>query len=371
MKQIKGVALNINGHIIGKVALKNRIFKSNEFLVCEKIPKYLNGVKALIMPVKPEAKLNIPIFVSDDINLLNDGDIVSILPDGFCNVLWEITSPHNALYLTDVCNSKCIMCPQPMTSSSRNYYQDNAELIDLIDFKKTEIIGITGGEPTLNIDKFSEILNLIRKKSKHIPIHVLTNGRQFENIENLNKVLSVRSGGITYGIPLYSSIAEEHDYIVGADGAFNQTINALYNLAKNKQMIEIRIVVLRQNYSILKNIVDFIYRNMPFVTNVAIMSAEYTGLAETNYNEVFVDPIEYKTELYEAIKQLHRYNIKTAVYNTPLCLLDKRIWDFSADSISTWKKTYTNKCIDCSVKDRCGGVFATSFTHSENIFAIS
>lgn len=59
------------------------------------------------------------------------------------------------------------------------------------------------------------------------------------------------------------------------------------------------------------------------------------------------------------------------VYNTPLCLVDKRIDKYCRDSISTWKKTYLPQCDNCSVKDVCSGVFETSFRHSDNIKPMS
>ncbi len=103
---------------------------------------------------------------------------------------------------------------------------------------------------------------------------------------------------------MYSDIPEEHDFIVGCKGAFKQTIQGLYNLAKYRQKIEIRIVILRQNYKNLKNIAEYIYRNLPFVTHIAFMALEYHGNAEKIIKQISIDPIEYKEELYLAVKVL-------------------------------------------------------------------
>jgi len=101
------------------------------------------------------------------------------------------------------------------------------------------------------------------------------------------------------------------------------------------------------------------------------MGMEYRANAEKNFDEVFIDPIDYKEYLLNAIRQFVRYDIVTSVYNIPLCLLDKRVWNFATDSISDWKKTYTDNCDGCRVKDKCSGVFATSITQSKNIHKVN
>lgn len=370
MKKIKGESYNINENIIGKITYKNDLLKTGKVLVTNKIPKILLGINALILTKFPKHLPNIPVFVSTDTDLF-ENDIVNITSDGNCNVIWEANATHNGIFVTDACNSKCIMCPQPMPEKPKNYFQDNIKLVKLLDKKTVSSIGITGGEPTLNIKELALILDAINKKFKNLPIQILTNGRTFADSEKLNSLLNVGNNNITYGIPLYSDIEDEHDYIVGCKGAFNETIMGVYNLAKAKQKVEIRIVVMKQNYKKLADIAEFIYRNIPFVVHVAIMTMEYTGLAKENFDAVFIDPLNYKQELFNAVRQFVRYDIPVSVYNTPLCLLDERIWDFSADSISDWKKTYIPTCEDCGKKNNCCGVFSTSFTQSENISKIS
>lgn len=166
-------------------------------------------------------------------------------------------------------------------------------------------------------------------------MHILTNGRNFEDINLVKNLSNIKHIDISYGIPLYSDLAEEHDFITGSKGSFQQTIKGLYNLAQYKQKIEIRIVILKQNYRKLKDIAEYIYRNLPFVTHIALMGMEYHGRAETNYEDINIDPYDYREELYEAVRQFVRYNITADVYNIPLCLADSRIEEFCRDSISS------------------------------------
>ncbi|MCD8377721.1 MAG: His-Xaa-Ser system radical SAM maturase HxsC [Candidatus Gastranaerophilales bacterium] len=309
-------------------------------------------------------KTSIPQFVSDIFP--DENTIVNITSDGNCNELWNSKSKHNALYLTDRCNSRCIMCPQPDNKNS--YYDICSAVIDTLTPAELDYTGITGGEPTLDMEILLNLINKISQKSKTKPfVHILTNGRKLADIENVQKLAEIKNCDITFGIPLYSPVSEEHDFITGVRGSFCQTIKGLYNLAKYRQKIELRVVILRQNYKNLSDLVEFIYRNLPFTVNIAFMGTEYHGRAEENYELVGIDPNEYRVELFNAIRECIRRDMNTGIYNLPYCLVDERIEDYCRDSISDWEKTYLPQCENCSKKTSCSGVFSTSFIHSENI----
>ena len=366
MKKFKGTSKNIKQSIIGKFVLKNNPFIKNKILYCTKLPIIKYGIIAYITSNNVNLDTDLPVLkIENPIEKFNNNDILKLSSDGECSILWESNEIHNALYVTDICNSRCIMCPQVENGKSR--FEECFKILDNVDLSKYEYIGITGGEPTLEFDKLVSLLDVITRKAPNCNIHILTNGRAFSKLENVKKIISLNNKNISFGIPLYSDISEEHDYIVGIRGAFNETIRGLYNLAKYKQKIEIRTVIMKQNYKKLKDIAEYIYRNLPFITHVALMTMEYHGNAETNYELISIDPSCYKEELYLAVKEFVRYNIIVDVYNTPLCLVDNRIQDFCRDSISTWKKTYLSQCNDCTKKEICSGVFETSFVHSSNI----
>lgn len=59
--------------------------------------------------------------------------------------------------------------------------------------------------------------------------------------------------------------------------------------------------------------------------------------------------------------------MNVSIYNLPLCLLEEPIRRFARDSISAWKKNYLEQCDQCTVKEKCGGVFDTSAVQSRNI----
>ena len=99
------------------------------------------------------------------------------------------------------------------------------------------------------------------------------------------------------GIPLYSDIDVKHDYVVQAKGAFDETILGLYNLARCEVPIEIRVVVHKQTYRRLPQLAEFIYRNLPFASHVALMGMEMFGYVHLNLDTLWIDPFDYQREL--------------------------------------------------------------------------
>ena len=162
------------------------------------------------------------------------------------------------------------------------------------------------------------------------------------------------------GIPLYAPEPGLHDFIVQADGAFEETVHGILNLATLEQCIELRVVIQKHTVPALPELAIFIARNLPFVDQVALMGLEMTGLARPNSAEVWIDPADYQAELTDATFTLAAAGLVTKIFNHQLCVLDKRLWPFTVRSISDWKNDYLAICEDCSVRDACGGVFATS-----------
>lgn len=96
------------------------------------------------------------------LNEFNEGDVVLINKQGEIVFLYEIKSMHNAIFATERCNHRCIMCPQPPVAEEEDKTPFNLKLISLID-KNTVEVGITGGEPTLIGDKLFELIRQIQK----------------------------------------------------------------------------------------------------------------------------------------------------------------------------------------------------------------
>ena len=231
-------------------------------------------------------------------------------------------------------------------------------------------IGITGGEPTVFPDVVVELLTRVHDIYPDIPVSFLTNGRAFKNMKLVEKITSIGHSKLLFCIPLYAANYEQHDYIVGSNGAFGDTIKGIFNLFRMRQLVEIRTVLFSKTIGNIKLLADYISRNLPFVRHVAIMGMEYSGYAAKNSEEFWIDPFDYKDTLDSAVLSLHRRGMMTSIYNIPLCLLTEHVRFLARDSISAWKKTYPVSCNTCSVKEQCCGIFETSINISEHIIPL-
>jgi len=291
------------------------------------------------------------------LHYLDDGDVVSLDPNGFVRVLYRRASRQNFILVTEQCNSLCLMCSQPpKTIDDSHRLAEHLRLIDLID-PATGELGITGGEPTLFRDGF---LRLVARCSERLPgtaLHVLTNGRLFFYRRFAEKLGAIHHPDLVLGIPLYSDLDASHDHIVQAPGAFEQTVIGLHHLDACDVRVEIRVVLHALSIPRLAKLATFIARNFPFANHVALMGLEMFGLVHKNLNELWIDPADYQRELMEATEILRNAGLRVSIYNHQLCVLDPRLWPLARKSISDWKNVYLPECNGCDAIDRCGGFF--------------
>jgi len=297
---------------------------------------------------------------NEHLEKLRDGDIILIEPDGRINRLYEIGANDNAILATERCNCRCIMCPQPPRNDKPGLNELNIKLISLLDRDRTRSFCITGGEPTLLGDDFISLIAECKKHLPKTPLAVLTNGKAFKDFEFTRKLVEVGHPDLILCVALYADNDSGHDEIVGIPGSFFETVKGITNLALFGQKIEIRIVICSKNYKRLPQFSEFIYRNFPFSVHIAFMGMEITGLAQKNYEQVWVDPVDYMPYLEKAIQILERGHMNVSIYNHQLCILPRSIWRYSRKSISTWKNEHLEICKSCSVLDNCGGFFSTS-----------
>lgn len=354
---------NINNIEIFKITRKNEcfeIFNNNVIKVYEgRVPRVIHSNFITDTNAKSiffKGVSNVPKTLLDD---LEDNDIISVNDNGKIKILWKNNSNNNVLFLTDACNSKCIMCPQKYIEKPEYYYNIADKVIKLIK-NKPEYICITGGEPTILKDKYIHVLKKIKMLFPEVSLLILTNGKNFSDFDFVKNAIINTPNNTIYGIPIYSANSKLHDYIVGSAGSFQKTILGIYNLYKFRQLIEIRVVISKINYKDLNNIAHFIYWNFPFVEHVTFMGLETHGIASKNLDDIWIEPMEYIKILDEAIYYLHIRKINVSIYNLPLCLLNDNLQKFARDSISSWKKVFLNECEYCKMKEHCSGFFSTS-----------
>lgn len=296
----------------------------------------------------------------DELPCLDDGDIIRY--DGkekTLEIIFQIQSGTNTLYVTNACNSRCLFCPQPSTLDNGTLYNDCIELIKLV-ADAGAIVNVSGGEPTLSRERFIRLLSFSADKWPSTKLFVLTNGRLLKDCSYVEEIFVVRNQEtIGFGIPLYSDSSVGHDAIVGVNGAFGQTIQGLFNLALKHAEIEIRFVISKMNYKRLPKLVEFIGRNIPFVTRIAVMGLEPMGYCRENWDRFWIDPENYVETLVEAASEAMNYNITMFLYNMQLCCLPKELHGIAFASISEWKRVYVHECNACPMRCECGGFFAS------------
>lgn len=360
MKTIIGKSKAIEHPITGIVTSKKRLpwNRKNYILLSAESKSSRGGYAATISLEKPSNEMDRKFVTVSDIQEFNDGDVVTIYPQGRIIFNYEITSDHNALFTTGRCNHRCIMCPQPPVTKEESLTPFNLQLISLFD-KSTKEVGITGGEPTLIGDELFQLIKTIKRKLPNSGISILTNGVRFADEEYAKKLANCHHNNLQIDIPIFSDISAEHNQIVGAN-TFYKTIQGLYNLALYKQQIGIRIVIHKLTYRRLPQLAEYIYHNFPFVCQVAFMQMETIGYAEDNISKLWIDPADYNELLSKAIEILDMRGLNPYIYNAQLCVLPKHLRKFAVQSISDWKDIYLDICDGCNLRGQCGGFFSAN-----------
>lgn len=375
--------LNTRGHALGDfdwlVGIASRAKDSTpdsiRLIEREADLKRLDGCKGVVTTLPRELFQNTEIPVIAEVKNLDhiqDSHLILLSKvAGTVSIVYRPESRHNVLFISDRCNSNCLMCSQPPIDRVDDGHMDvNEELIRLIE-PAPEVLGITGGEPTLLGARLFRLLEQLRDKMPETWIHMLTNGRAFAWKDFTRRFAASRHPLTTLGIPLYSDLAYEHDYVVQARGAFDQTVMGIHQLARVKQDIEIRVVLHHQTARRILRIARFIYHNMPFVNHVALMGLEMMGYVRKNYDLLWIDPTDYQDELQSAVEFLSVRGLNVSIYNHQLCLLRPSLWKFARQSISDYKNIYLDECTRCEVRSSCGGLFKSAAQwHSPHIRAI-
>ena len=99
-----------------------------------------SGTKCLRLPV---------VYNIKGLELLSEGDVVEIFPNGVISVLYQINSGHNVIFVTSKCDCNCIMCPQPIDNNEGNLTELNLKLISLMSTTINEI-ALTGVTSHIN-----------------------------------------------------------------------------------------------------------------------------------------------------------------------------------------------------------------------------
>ena len=299
------------------------------------------------------------------------GDIISV-SNNRKKILGVLSNnaKQNTLLVTERCDNLCSFCSQPPNNNPDTHLYINAAY-SIINFNTESVIGITGGEPLLDKEKFLTFLDILNKADNTTPLHILTNGRSFSDLDFCNEVVEKASNrDILWGIPLHGHNHALHDKCVSMPGAFVETMQGLMNLSYAGQKIELRTVVTKDNYKNLKNISELANSSFPYIFTHAIMNLEPKGWAKRNFNELYISVVKQMPYISDCVKNNNLKSLKSMLFNYPLCQTPFDLRDHYYKSISDWKNYYPAFCNKCKVKNDCGGFFASSVGDYLNVIKV-
>ena len=178
------------------------------------------------------------VILPDTFEYLAAGDVIRISPrQRRVRTLYRRGSAYNSILLTERCNHYCLMCSQPPKDVNDSWIVDDVlSAIPLMD-TGTRNINLTGGEPTLLGQDFLRVVRMAKSYLPNTALHVLSNGRRFADAQFTAQYAAIAHPDIMVGIPLYSDISTRHDYVVQADGAYDETIRGILRLKERGQKV--------------------------------------------------------------------------------------------------------------------------------------
>ncbi len=288
------------------------------------------------------------------------GDIISASQSRI-DVLFRKSSNSNMLFVTEQCNHNCIMCSQPPRSVDDSWRVDECKaIVSLIDDQPGQVLGISGGEPSLLGENLVRIIEHCKQTIPETYLHVLTNASVFSDRHEVERICSICHDKIIWGVPLFGSTPHLHDFHTQVKGSFDCTIHGLYNLALFDQLVELRVVLTKMVLENIEALSEFILRNLPFVHKVVLMGLEPTGYTRVNHQIVWADIEEHTSKLKNAVFHMQSSFLNVQLYNLPLCKLPEELHSIAVQSISDWKNIYHEDCSDCRMKELCCGFFKSN-----------
>lgn len=210
--------------------------------------------------------------------------------------------------VTDLCNAKCEVCSNKGNEKSGNIDLDKLKMvIKYLDDKGIiNRIGITGGEPMLEINKLNNLLNAIFEVKKDAMVTINTNGFRIKEILNLDSNRSI--DGIHISRHHYND--DINNAFFGIETASNKDIEDFINKVDNKKL-------LRLNCLLMKKYINSIDEVAKYLENAALLNVFRVGFVSLmpinqisienfiNFNDVFKDlPNQFLNT-----NNLHDFNI--------------------------------------------------------------
>lgn len=284
-----------------------------------------------------------------------NGDVLLVLPgQASAHRLIRANSNHNTFLVTEQCDQLCVMCSQPPKKYHFDLFDQLTVAASLA--PRDAMIGISGGEPLLHKERLFQMLFAVSASRPDLRFHILTNAQHFEP-QDAERLVALGWNRILWGVPLYSANPKTHDRIVGKEGAFASLERGLATLMRAGASVELRTVILQQNWDDLIGVAEFIATRLGFISVWAIMQLERIGYGRMNWAASFKDTSADFEQAARAIDIVTARGLKAWLYNFPLCSVPQDYRGYAPSTISDWKRKYLDFCDGCGARETCGGFF--------------
>jgi len=259
------------------------------------------------------------------------------------------------------CNNRCVMCTNPLwfsreAPSAYSFAEIDSRIRRVPDAACADGLQISGGEPTIH-PRFFDILRSLRERVPRRKIYVLTNGRMFAYDDFAREALAF--DGLVFEIPLLGHTARLHDRVTGARGSFAQTVAGVRNILKRKkksQELEIRVVLVRQNYKAADKIAEFAHRSFTGIDTFVVLFPEPEGRCAVDFKKVgLVYSQAGETVSGLAMKWKDKF-ADMRFYHFPLCTVGPAVWPLARITQYPGETAFISRCRKCGVKKRCPGI---------------
>lgn len=222
-----------------------------------------------------------------------------------------------------------------------------------------EVIGFTGGEPTIHPD-FLKLISFTKTIFPKNQLVVVTNGRMFSYNGFAESCLPFIDN---IKIALHGPDAALHDATTRVKGSFKQTIQGVKNiLAINKSSnrslfdVEIRVVLTKLNYLRIDETLRFIKDNFSNINRVVIIFPEFEGTCQDNFSIVGVLYVEVASIIQKTVHYWKKQFQELRLYHFPLCVLASDLWPYVWRTLRGEEVVFLDKCNKCQYKKYCLGV---------------
>lgn len=220
------------------------------------------------------------------------------------------------------CNNHCIHCfnlvPEEKTSS---LFSKSTEAL-MRQFREAkesgvEMLVLTGGEPTIR-DDFIFLMEVAASNFEKVSLQ--TNGRMFCSNE-LSSEMARFGDKVEYIIPFHHIDENIFDSITQVKSSYQQTLKGIKNLISvGASDICIKVVILKQNYTCLREIVKLSNELGIKMVNMTFVEGD-TGNPRSNWPGIVPRYSDVQPHLSAALDYAERCGIKVHCYDIPFCFL--------------------------------------------------